>query len=539
MTSVTKKLARKIKSGIQLLSTPYIKQPIKQVLLAGIILITIVKFSLIGTGFLAFTTDENRYTSSGIALRDLAEKRVDTAIHRLYTTSARPGEAIIKILPNVVQYFTADYFNIYYYESNNSYPLFIFNFIIYCIILIVHFKFSKLVLKDEFLALLSVLLYSCLTNSYLYLRHATPYDDSLLIFYLLMYKTTIYTEENSLSVKKSFFIGIFSFFGYLVYPGYLPLFCAVAVVLFFNNLTKQDLRHKIRHSIFYLLGSLSCLAIFESMSRLGGMSYISDALRLSGTINQGSYEESFSFLIKYLFEVDGVTGIIVILGLVLFCYVLVFQHRSKFKHYSMIYLLGIAFISLYLAYAGMGYFLHKMVYYGRLLHQYIPFICIFSLFSINEFIIKIRRIKLVFLFISFVFILNFGVCFIHYLSFSYPRDIGWKLSKTYNLNDVKNVREFDNCSSSIPLIENFAHSDYNRTNRTFEKIIITNCCWVNGVGDFSKFHPFVPDKNYKLVEAKPHYVNFKAYQFEGFNIIERRNLDKMKLQIKTFCKYDK
>ena len=108
----------------------------------------------------------------------------------------------------------------------------------------IHFKFSNLLLKSCFLALISVVLFSTLTNSYLYLRHALPYDMSLLIFYVIIYKIVIYTEENSLSFKKSLLIGICSFFGFLVYPGYFPLFFVGLFILFFNNISNQDLFKK-------------------------------------------------------------------------------------------------------------------------------------------------------------------------------------------------------------------------------------------------------------------------------------------------------
>lgn len=120
------------------------KQRQNYILIICIVLITAIKINLMGVGFMSANSDENRCTSSGVALRDLSEKNFRTAIHTLFYTSARPGEAIIKIIPNAVQVLTARTFNLWYFESKNSYPLFIFNFIIYCLILIVHFKISKL-----------------------------------------------------------------------------------------------------------------------------------------------------------------------------------------------------------------------------------------------------------------------------------------------------------------------------------------------------------------------------------------------------------
>ena len=355
-------------------------------------------------------------------MQHLSELKIGAAIKDIFSTQGRPADAVIKIIPNAMQYVTANIFSLNYYESKNSYPLFIFNFIIYCFILVIHFKLSYLLLKDNFLALISVLLYSTLTNSYLYLRHALPYDMSLLIFYLAIYKIAIYTEENSLSFKKSLLIGIFSFLGFLVYPGYFPLFIVGLFILFFNNLSKQNILKKIYYSSYYILGGLLCLFIFEKIGRLVGRSYILDAIGLSKTITQGSFEESFVFILKYLFEVEGLTGIILLISLFIFFIIMLYQIKNKrFKQYSLISLLGIALLGMYLAYAFAGYFLHKVVFYGRLLHQYLPFICIFSIYAINELLIRItRKNQLILCVISIIFIVNFGFNFINLIRMRIP-----------------------------------------------------------------------------------------------------------------------
>jgi hypothetical protein len=526
------------KDKILVLLNCYRNQPLKYFLITSIVLLTVIKLSLIGTGFLAFP-DEFRYAFSRQALRDLSELKIRPAINDIFSTQARPADVILKTIPNAIQFVTAKIFKLNYYESNNSYPLFIFNFFIYCFILIVHFKFSKLVLKDSFLALISVVLFSSLTNSYLYLRHALAFDTSLLIFYLIIYRTVKYTEEDGLSFRKCFLLGFFSFFGYLVYPGYFPLFIVGLFLIFFNNLTKKDFIKKIYYSGYYFFGGIFCLIIFEIMSRLGGRSYILDALIASRVVTQGSSEESFTFIIKYLFAVEGLTGIILIISLTLFCFIILNQIISKtFRQHSLIMLLGIVIIGLFLAYAGVGYFLSNLILMGRSLHQYFPFICIFSLFSINKILIKITsKNELILFIISIVFMINFGVNFIHYNSFSYPRDIAWKLSKTINLEDIENVCEYDDSWSVMPSKNEYTNSDIHTIiNSQFHNILVTNCCYIYPVNDLTKYHLFYPKDNYTLMESKPHFINFKPYQYEGYSIVERHNIDKINLQIKLFSK---
>jgi hypothetical protein len=348
---------------------------------------TSIKLELIGTGFMAFP-DEIRYCQSGIAFQELVKLKLVSAGKAIASTQGRPADAILNLIPITLQYITAHIFNLKYYESQNSHIVFIFNFIIYCFILLVHFRFSKLLLKDSYLALASVVLFGSLTNSYLYLRHALPYDMSLLISYLVIYNIVIYNEEDRLTIKNSLLLGFFSFIGFLVYPGYFPLFIVGLLILFFYKLAQNDLFKKLLYSSSYIVGSILCLIIFEKMARFVGRSYILDAIGLSKTIKQGSFEESFVYILKYFFEVERLTGIILFVSLLIFYFIMVYQIKNKkFKQHSFIMLLSIA-LRIVFNLCKRWIFFQMVVFYGRLLHQYFPFICILSIFAINELLTK-------------------------------------------------------------------------------------------------------------------------------------------------------
>jgi hypothetical protein len=528
---------------LQFIKHDYNKQPLKYILIASIVLITAIKLNLIGTGFLAFN-DEVRYCQSGKAFQDILGLKIHDAIRAIYFTQGRPADGLLNVIPIGLQYVTAHLFNLNYFESNNSYMVFIINFIIYCCILVIHYKFSKLLLKESYLALISVVLFSTLTNSYLYLRHALPYDKSLLIFYLVIYKTAIYTEENSLSFEKSLLIGMCSFFGFLVYPGYFPLFIVGLFILLFNNVSKRDFLKRIAYSGYYILGSILCLYIFEKISRLVGTSYILDAIGLSGTITQGSFEESFSYIFKYLIQVEGLTGIILIITLPIFFLMMLYKLiNQSYKEYSLMMLLSIAITGNYLVYASTGYFLHKVVLYGRLLHQYFPFICIFSVYSINELLIKItKKNKLILYFISLIFILNFGFNFINYNSYAYPRDILWQLIKAQNSNALEQNFNYENHWPVMPQGKILIYSDLQgKPINSYYNIILNDHnytdCRLYLINDSDKDYIFNPNDNYHLLESKLSFINFKAYQYDsGANMIERNIIGKRKVQIEIYSK---
>jgi hypothetical protein len=534
------KFFTKIKSRLQFKVRNHDQQALTYFLIAIIVLITVIKLDLIGAGFLAFP-DEVRYCQSGRALQHISELKINAAIKDIYLTQGRPADGIISIIPNAMQYITGRIFNLNLYDPQNTYPLFLFNFFIYCLILIVFYKISKLLLKDTDLALFCVLLYSTLTNSYLYLRHALPYDMSLLIFYFLIYKIIIYTNEDSLSFVKSLILGFCSFLGFLVYPGYFPLIIVGLFILFFNNLSNKYVYDKFIYLGSYTIGGAFCLVIFEKIGRLAGRSYINDAIGLSKTIKQGSFEEAFSYILKYLYRVEGLTGIFLLLGISIFFLIMLYRLKRKtFEPYSLINLLAIALLGNYLAYASAGYFFHKVVFYGRLLHQYLPFICIFSIYSMNVLLTKLTtKNKLILSLISIIFIVNFGYNFINYKSYSYPRDMLWQLIKANNSINVKNIFEYDDRWPVMPKGSELSYSDiHGKAIESYYNIILTGghfSAAIYLVNTSNNHHIFNPNDNYHLLKSKSSFMNFKAYQFDsGANMNDRHYMDNYHIKINIY-----
>lgn len=524
-----------LKSMRMAIANNYKKQPLILFFIVALVLLNISKLSLIGEGFLALI-DEFRYFSSGKALQNFSKFEIKAGLNDLFSTQSRPANAIVNIIPISIQYITANIFGLNYLEIDNSYPLFLFNFAVYCLILLVHFKFSKLVLKDHMLALISVILFSSLTNSHLYLRHALPYDQSLLVFYFLIYKVSVCTKNRNLTNKKSFLLGFFAFIAFLIYPGYIPLIGVIFFILFFGNLDKDTLRKNIFYSIYFTIGNIFSLSIFEVLSRIGGTSYILDAIGISSKITQGSFEESFTFIIKYLIEVEQLTGIIILISLLIFCYLVFFKYRNTIlKKYSLLILIVVPTVSMFLIYASAGYFFDKVVLYGRLLHQYFPFICILTLFTINLLLKKIKSRNLVLTTLSVVFIINYIFNFIQYHSFSYPKDIAWELIKTHKIEQIKEVNEYPPYMSMMPSEKYFKDFNVQKNRITqSENLVVANLSFFYPIEDLSKYQVFHPKENYSLLYSKRHFMNFKAYQYEGCKIIERQNLDKMDLHIKVF-----
>ncbi len=501
-------------------------------LLLLILFVSVLKIGLINKGFLAFP-DESRYRAAGQILKSLANGDVHSAIEFLFSTKGRPGDAIVKIIPTIIQYVTSEIFGFEVYEPKNSFPVFFYNFIIYGLLLWLHYKVSLHYLKDKFLSLFSVLVFATLVVSYVSLRHADPYDASLLILYWVFYKI-IAGNHTPLRNKKMALLGFVAFFGYLCYPGYVLLFLAIPMVFVAQQTVAEKRLSGMKQALFFAAGSLICLLIFEITAQLGGTSFIKNSLLLSGTIVQGSFEECFSFLFKYLVEAEGVNGIFMVLGICGFIILSVINlRRIKKTGFPDIYLVFLILFLLFMVYSAAGYFGHKVVWYARLLKQFIPFIVIISIFSLDKFMPS-ERIKTSMLYgLGIVLCLTYLTRLLEYKNLDYPKDIAWEYYNKYRFKDAESVFEYAKSASFMP--------NFSIVKKKFPKDGSSRLVFVN----ISGFYPFTDLNDYKrydnpdngvLLLKKPSCLHFKAYQFEGYGIQARKNLDAANLQIKVYRK---
>lgn len=504
------------------------------VLLFLIVLVSVLKFGLIGKGFLTFP-DEMRYLQSGLVLENIADGNFDEALRNVFATQGRPGDAIVKIIPTGFQYITASLFGYQLYESDNAFPLFLFNYLIYILLLLVHFKVSYHFLKDRFLSLFSVLIFATLVASYISLRHADPYDGSLLILYYVLYLILKNSEQNRLTNRKLFGYGFLAFFGYLCYPGYILLFAALPMLLFFENFSRENFVPNFKKVFFFGLGSFVCLTLFEITSWTVGTSFIKASAALSTSITQGSFEECFSFLFKYLYEAEGISGVFLILGWLLFVGILVYENFNKKEILlSRPTLLFLILLSLFVAYAAFGYYFHKVVFYARLIKQFIPFVILFSVFAIqqaNHYLnLNLRNFYVTILSISILLCVNFYFNLREYQSIYYPKDVAWSFFNRYHFKEAEEVFEFKKSYSYMPVFT---------TQKVKKQLFPKKLLFVNVSGfypfrNLNDYKPYQNPKGYKLLFSEKTCQNFKAYQYEGYDIIGRKNLDKVGLRIKVY-----
>jgi len=164
-----------------------------------------------------------------------------------------------------------------------------------------------------------------------------------------------------------------------------------------------------------------------------------------------------------------------------------------------------------------------------------------GIYSINKLLIRVtRKNQLTLYVVSIIFIVSFGFNFIKLNSYAYPRDIFWQLIKTNNLHDVRNVFEFEDRWPVMPEGKEVIYHDiHGKPISSYYNIIETGDHFggtIYLINYLTKEYIFNPNDNYYLLESKPSFMNFKAYQYDsGANMIDRHTMDQMNIQIKIFA----
>ena len=366
--------------------------------------------------------------------------------------------------------------------------------------------------------------------SYISLRHADPYDFSLLILYYVFYRIVEKLNGNQLNLRTIFGYGFLSFFGYTSYPGYILLFMAIPIVFFFNNLNKKSLVSKIKQLTIFSLGSFLCLVLLELSARSVGKSYIYDSLVLSKTITQGSFEECFSFLFKYLYDAEGFNGLVLIFGLCIYFIIFVYQIATT-KQLSKLHLIFLTLFTVFMAYASLGFYLHKVVFYARLIKQFFPFLILFFVFGF-QYLFKVfnlneRATTFIFLSLSVLFFNNFSLIINEYKTYYYPKDVIWE----FHNKNIGIIEVFE-CNYKMPQVPVFKSNTTKSVPNSKHYVFANSFCFP--FNRLEEYTAYKDNRIKKVVFSELSCLNFKAYQFEGYTYQARSNLYKSKLRIKIY-----
>lgn len=491
---------------------------LEYILIAFVIILFVLKLAYLGVGAYAIT-DEWRYDLVFSLIEAIKQVNYEKFSKVLVDTNGRPGELFIRLPFAIIQ--------ILWYKLTGepvSYSNFIPQFHNYIVVFLntvlvykICHNYGKGIQYNKIASLICVIIYCALLNHGFYVRHLLPYDNALLFFLIALYHIT---QKNNPSYWLT---GVFIGLGFSIYPGYF-LFVGI---LMSAILIKSSLINNLKNLLKAGIGALLVLAFWEAITNIGGYSYISSLKTLSGTITQGSFEEGLIYPFLYLWQVESITGIALVINIfLLFSY-----KRNCFTsdYTDTVIKLGFLFL---IAYALQCYFLQKMVFYGRILHMFMPLL-ILSVYpvimSLTNKVNKEKFLLVSFLIITFI-VIDFIVKSVTFTKISYPRDI----LLSYGINkweDTSLITEKSNNRNFSFEIDNVAYRpDVQLLADKYKNLLFINFAYFHPVS-LSRYEEVNSDS---LIFASPHFQSHYVYSYEGLSYHEREFLRNKRLQLKIF-----
>jgi hypothetical protein len=489
------------------------------VLLGLLVLVLLTRLTLMPAGGALSFPDEDRYLESIKAVQLLLRGNLEqTALH-LANTQGRPADAVLR-LP--VAFLQVLWQNVGGPPPEAPASLRLPQLINYLVLLgnvgLLYQLGRRWLTKES--AVVSCLLYSALVSTNLYLRHLLPYDMALLVALgALVFLTRL---GKPASVRRlGFLTGLLGWLAVAVYPGYYFALPLVGVVLL-ARLPRQSWP---RGLAWATVGAALVLLPLELVTRYGHISYLRTLQTLAPTITQGDFSEGFTFTGTYLWQVEGPLGIALILLALPGMWLLVRPRTTKDA--PLLPVVALAPLGLWLLHAALVYFAHKFVFYGRILHFFIPFLVLYAVTALAALPHTARRVAQTAVLCTALF--GFGRFLPVYWPLAYPRDVLAKLAvqptnhlSYQNENGLGHSwdvglppgqgRPVAPASASLLLV-NFTYP---------YPMSISGCNTIRA------------SLGARVLFEGPHFLTFPAYTFEGFTPAERQQLRSCNLQCRVY-----
>ncbi|MDB5272521.1 MAG: hypothetical protein JWO58_888 [Chitinophagaceae bacterium] len=331
-----------------------------------------IRIGWMGKGVYAFS-DETRYEAAQQLVGQLLQGHYETAFRALLKTDARPADGLLHAVPALIQHLTLHAQGINHPDS----LIFVqyFHVLIFGLLAWVFYWLTALFFPhgkyDPLFALSCFLL---LVNNHVHARHILPYDAALLLSLIaLALIVRAHQKKGIASSAVKCLTGALAALAWLTYPGYywMPVLMMGYIVLASGQ---RQYVAGLKEISPFLIGGLLMFLPFEAVYWYFGKSLVYGLAGLSLGINQGDYHESLEFLIVYMKNTNGIVGWILayaflILG-ALNLLKLISRRMPVFDPLQVF--LGIAF-GAWLFHMLLGEVFEFMVFYGRLVHAFLPF----------------------------------------------------------------------------------------------------------------------------------------------------------------------
>ncbi|WP_406696818.1 hypothetical protein V5E97_38100 [Singulisphaera sp. Ch08] len=217
--------------------------------------------------------------------------------------------------------------------------------------------------------LTAALIMACSSSMFYYARHLLPYDTSMALALLALWIGLADCPGLALSVLTGAVAGL----AFLTYYGYWLIAAAAMAIHVLRGLPSG--KSVARRGLAAGLGFVAPIALLILIAVARGSDLPSHLVNFSGTVTQGDFSEGWSLPWAYLWHAEHGLLLVWTLGAPLVLLPAARANREASARARGLHWLGLA-LSLYLVLVTVSTVMEKMVVYGRLVRQVVPFLCL-------------------------------------------------------------------------------------------------------------------------------------------------------------------
>jgi hypothetical protein len=500
----------------------------------------LLRLLVLGKG--AFGTyDEGRYLRSFDALRAAAHGDWHGCAYVLSMTDARPLDALWRCVPAAAQLALSQWagWSIYTYPSLLI-PTTL-NWVTTVVAAWVFWAICRQLLRHHPASvqwsLVAAILYAGLVNTSIDVRHIAPYDGAMLLFLVLLYWVLKQPSAPALGFWAK--LGIGSGALWLMYPGYY----AAPALLIAPLLNWQHPFNWVRIHFYQLVllgtGFLAPLLATEALSRYGGgPPFWAISYDLSLHVLQGDPAEGYTFLFAYLWHVEKGLGVLLVLLLGI-AFLQLVQRASQTGLLSLIpsnplQKILLAAVLLFLVHATAATVGHRIVWYGRLLRLYMPFIVLAGVNALSMIRWPRAAVQLA-LGSCVIAIISYSLFLREYIRIVYPPDViaDFKLAclpygKVFYYNEVKGGDKLlyqVHAKKVAPVVHCPPNPGDSLT-------VLVNFALLYPLEASERRAPLSLGPSARVLFDAPLSRSFSAYEFEGLRPLEREEAERQHYRLR-------
>ncbi|MBB6061021.1 hypothetical protein HNQ93_003897 [Hymenobacter luteus] len=468
-------------------------------------------------GALAFP-DEERHLKSVEAVEAIFRGDVERLCLHLANTQGRPADALLRLPVALVQVGLHRFWQIPPASPTSLLVPQLLNWVVLLLNMALLWRLARRWLPAATASVVLVV-YSALSSTQLYVRHLLPYDTALGVVLLALVLLSAPAAAVRSPWRSGLLAGGLGLLAFAVYPGYYfaPLLPGALL------LASLPLAAWKRALLGFGTGAGVVVVPLEVLTRFGHISYLRTLQHLPATVIQGDFSEGFSFLPRYLWQVEGLTGALLLLAALPGLWALLFRYARPVTR-----VVAAVPIAAWLGHACLGYFAHTLVFYGRIAHFFLPFLALYAGSALQ--LIRPRRLQQLTA-AGLVAAAFWGLArFVPtYFALAYPRDV----LAAYPGVAPGRLRYLNEGGLNATLNYAVPPGRPQTGSALPDSLVLVNCTFLYPLLSPDCQPVRLPAAHQPVLDA-PHFLTLPAYGFEGFSPAMREQLQRCGFRCRVY-----